>query len=649
MALKDKLKLFSNNSKNKRVFIIISIALIIFIFCSSLFLLGFFQNVNQKLSDNLYGQSTHLDNIIIIAIDDESLEQIGIWPWNRNNFSLLLNQLTDAQVIAFDISFFKDAEGDEQFQQSLKQLNEKNIPLVFGFEYLKLKQIDNQIKGFEPSHTISKFTNNNSQGYVNVLSDDDGLIRKIPLNLSNENYSALSAEVYKIIKGFDHKRITLNINYVGPANTFKYYSFKDVIAQKYSSDEFKNKIVFIGASAQTLNDNHFVPTSKGMAMPGVEIHANALNTMLTKTYIETEAPIYVVFSILVSTILIALLIMYFKPKITIISSIIFLIIYFFLAINLFSQGIILNLIYVPITIIISIISFNLIAYIFEKQHKQQVIGAFEKYVSKDVVKEIIQNPTQIKFGGEKKKLTILFTDIRDFTSISESMTPEDLVKMLNDYLSSMTNIIMENRGLVDKFIGDAIMAFWGAPLDNSNSEKDACITALAMTESLHDFNKTKNLNIKIGIGINSGEAVVGNLGSKQRFDYTAIGDDVNTASRYEGLTKQYGIGILVGEKTYERVKNEFLFREVDFVAVKGKKKFTKIYELLKENSQNKKLVKEFSTALEEYRKQNWDEAKKLFEKIEEDMPSEIFMHRCDEFKENPPGKDWKGEYIFKTK
>jgi adenylate cyclase len=276
-----------------------------------------------------------------------------------------------------------------------------------------------------------------------------------------------------------------------------------------------------------------------------------------------------------------------------------------------------------------------------------------------LVKEIMKEPEQLKLGGDKKELTILFSDIRGFTSLSEKMKPEELVHLLNEYLSDMTKIIMEQRGLVDKFIGDAIMAFWGAPLKEKKHADLACESALGMKAKLEELNKKWSKEglpyLKIGIGIHTGKAVVGNIGSEERFDYTAIGDDVNLSSRLEGVTKQYDVYILISEFTLNELSKEFIVRELDHVTVKGKNHPIKIYEVLgKEGKISKELleIKEhFEEGLELYKKQKWDDAIKAFHKSLNlgDKTSKIFIERCEEFKKNPPVKDWDGVWNLKEK
>lgn len=310
--------------------------------------------------------------------------------------------------------------------------------------------------------------------------------------------------------------------------------------------------------------------------------------------------------------------------------------------------------------ILVFISIVAVYYRTEEKSRKWITSVFGKYVSPIVIDNLIKNPDSLNLGGEKRNITIFFSDIRGFTSISERLDPEELVSLLNGYLTEMTSIIINNQGLVDKYMGDAIMAFWGAPLDQPNHAEMACLSSLEMINKLKELqNKWKKegiLSLDIGIGLNSGNAVVGNMGSSSRFDYTAMGDNVNLASRMEGLNKIYDTKIIITEKTYKNVKDKFETRKLDVVRVKGKKKPILIYELLSQKNGIDKKQKDFinlyEAGLELYLNKNWKSAIKYFQKalkIINDNASNIFINRCNELIKNPPSKDWDGVWEMKTK
>jgi adenylate cyclase len=284
-------------------------------------------------------------------------------------------------------------------------------------------------------------------------------------------------------------------------------------------------------------------------------------------------------------------------------------------------------------------------------------GVFSTYVSPEILEEIVEDPEKLKLGGEKREVTVLFSDIRGFTSLSEKLSPDRLVKLLNTYLTPMTDIVLKNKGMLDKYIGDAIMAIWNAPVEVKDHRERALITGFEMIRKLNEVNEILKQEgfpeIKIGIGINTGEAVVGNMGSEKRFEYTAIGDTVNLASRLEGLNKLYMIGetgVLASEFTVIPVKDKelpFLVVEVDMVRVKGKKKPVRIFTLLEKGDEKEEIKGVYEKALSLYRKAHFEEALKLFSKLDFN-PAKVMAERCRELLRNPP-EEWDGVYTAKTK
>jgi adenylate cyclase len=328
---------------------------------------------------------------------------------------------------------------------------------------------------------------------------------------------------------------------------------------------------------------------------------------------------------------------------------------------IFSQfNIWLNVIYPVLTMMTIYLGITIYRYVTEEREKKKIRGAFQYYLTASVINEMLKDPTKLKLGGDKKDLSVLFSDIRGFTTISEKMTPEELVHLLNEYLTAMTNVVFHHDGLLDKYMGDAIMAVFGAPLDQPDHALRACRTALDMMGEL------KKLQIKwseegrpvldIGIGINTGDMVVGNMGSEMRFDYTVMGDSVNLGSRLEGINKEYGTNIIISEYTYDAVKDNLFCRELDAVKVKGKKLPVRIYELLGERTDGEKWSKyvvPFEEGLAKYKQGLWDEAIVCFMKALEARPtdaaSHLYIERCQSLKENPPEGEWDGVFTMTKK
>lgn len=296
--------------------------------------------------------------------------------------------------------------------------------------------------------------------------------------------------------------------------------------------------------------------------------------------------------------------------------------------------------------------------VLAKNSEERVRHIFQKYVPAEIIDEVLKTKGEGLLMGKKTHATILFSDIRSFTTIAEKLTAEELVTSLNTYFNIMVSIIIEHKGIIDKFIGDAIMAIFGAPVLHDDDPLQAVLTGLSMLESLRAFNRKQTQvgkpPFKIGIGLNTGEVVVGNIGSTQKLDYTCIGDTVNLANRLEGLTKLYGIPIIISEFTYNEAKSNVMAREIDSVRVKGKKKPVKIYEPYLEATRiHKEAYTVFNDAIQLYRTMKFQEALRLFHRTNEmlgnDTPSLLYIERCEELIKAPPGEDWDGVYTAKTK
>ena len=615
----------------KDLFIFIALALIFLLLIS----FNAFSQFNSVLTDNLYGNKNTLDNIAIIEIDDSSINKIGRWPWDRSVFTSLIQKTQDAKVIGIDVSFFEPSNNDS----SLKQIVESSDNIVLAAEVS-----NSQL--FKPIF-------NTDYGYVNILVDSDGIVRSFSPNL-NEEVEPFAFQIYK--KAFNPSAKIENniyqINYASSPSSYKSYPAYDVLQ---GDIDFSNKIVLIGATAPNLQDTYFVPTSDGVAMPGVEIHANIIQNFVFDDFLKKESKILVLIITLLTAFFGFFILSKLKTHHLILSIISLIAIYGLIAIYLFSNfNYLIDLFYFPLSLLVFTGTGIGVRYVQEKKHSAYITDAFSRYLSKDLVSEIVDKRHELKLGGAKREITVFFSDIRSFTSISEKLSPEKLVHLINLYLNRMTSIILKHKGTVDKFIGDAIMALWNAPLKEEDHPKLACESAIEQIKDLKELQKElkqqKLPPINIGCGLHTGEAIIGNMGSEDRFDYTAMGDTVNLASRLEGLTKQYGADIIVSEATYQKVKDDFLFRKLDAVKVKGKNKPVIIYELFAENSkENINLVEQFEKALELYFKSKFKEAIKEFQKNKDDVASKLFIERCKEYIKNPPKKPWDGSFEMKTK
>ena len=525
-----------------------------------------------------------------------------------------------------------------------------------------------------------------NSGYFNAFPDTDGTIRWSPLVMRFQDNYYLPLSMSLLTQYLDWPMVTLNmakfgiegikigdiniptdetgrmlVNYYGPGRTFPHYSISDIIKGKLSPDTFKDKIVIVGATAIGIYDLRVTPYSS--VYPGVEIHATAIDNILHGNFLHRSSGTQLldVCAVVFFGLLIGIAVPRVKAVQGMVVSLIVLIAFVLINAFIFSRyNLWLNIIYPALTMIVIYLGITVYRYITEEREKKKIRGAFQYYLTASVINEMLKDPSKLKLGGDKKDLTVLFSDIRGFTTISEKLTPEDLVRLLNEYLTAMTNLVFKYDGLLDKYMGDAIMAVYGAPLDQPDHAARACRTALDMMEELKILQKKwadeGRPAFNIGIGINSGDMVVGNMGSDMRFDYTVMGDMVNLGSRLEGINKEYGTNIIISEYTYAAIKDALFCRELDSVRVKGKKLPVKIYELLgekKDAEKWEKAVSLFEEGLSKYKQAMWDEAIAAFRKVLEvrpdDAPAKLYVSRCEELKKSPPEGPWDGVFTMTRK
>lgn len=621
---------------------------------------GFLDTWESKVSDSFYAPSTTLDDIVIVSIDDKSLQDLGRWPWPRDRFARVIENLNQSAVIGIDISFFEPAEGDSELADSLKNSN-----VVLAMEYTSFSYRNDELYGeslLKPTTTLGTQGVDFETGFVNLYTDSDGVTRSFIPHISgiedHDHFSMLVVGEYLgSTPNLGNSRML--IKFFASPEGYNYISFSDIYNNKTDPSYFKDKIVLIGATASDLHDDAVVPISN-QAMPGVEINANLVQSILTRDFLHYQDDVSAVGIIFLFSVLAGILLYRFRIHIATILLAILAIVYIFFSIYTFDSGIIMNVLYPLLSIALVYIILVVIYYLTEEKSRKWITSVFGKYVSPVVIENLIKNPDKINLGGEKRNITLFFSDIRGFTSISERLDPEDLVRLLNEYLTEMTSIITKDQGLVDKYMGDGIMAFWGAPLDQTDHAEMACSSSLEMMDKLRELQKKWKKegipSFDIGIGLNSGDAIVGNMGSYSRFDYTAMGDNVNLASRLEGLNKIYGTNIIISENTYKIVKDKFESRKLDVVKVKGKKKPILIFELLSHKDKTSKkqqdFIKLYEAGLEFYFKKKWKESIKSFQasiKLIDDNASHVFIKRCQEFLNNTPPKDWDGVWEMQTK
>ena len=534
-------------------------------------------------------------------------------------------------------------------------------------------------------------------GHFNPLVDIDGTSRRVPLLVEYKGayYESLSLAMVRnllgnppIIPGYpenapgsyaamewldlkvaagglmripvDENAATL-IPYRGYQGSFSYISISDVLNDRVPKEKLAGKVAVVGTTAPGLMDLRATPV--GAAYPGVEIHANLIAGMLDAS-IKHKPPYIlgadVLLVLIAGAVMVFLLPMLSPFRATVVGLIVLLLL---LSVNFgfwHVSNVVLPLANGMIAIVLLYAMNMSWGYFVESRTKRQLTGLFGQYVPPELVEEMSRDPENYSMAGRKAELTVLFSDVRGFTTISEGLEPDELATLMNQYLGAMTLVVRKHRGTLDKYIGDAIMAFWGAPVDDPEHARNAVLTGLEMHVALHELNKTLMARgwpeLKIGVGVNTGPMTVGDMGSPVRQSYTVMGDAVNLGSRLEGITKQYGVGFIVGESTRELLKKEFVFRELDLVKVKGKDKPVGIYEPLGiEGSVEKSMLEEnklWNQALRAYRSQNWDQAEVLLLNLSRMSPHklyEVYTERISHYRNDPPGDDWDGSWKFDTK
>lgn len=451
------------------------------------------------------------------------------------------------------------------------------------------------------------------------------------------------------------------INHLGPSKTLKHISLADAWDNSFSDSDrkkLKGMSFMMGPTALAINDMRASPFDA--TFNGVEHHATMIDNIISKRFFTRPANIYLLELrvIMMVGLIFSFFLVFSSPIVSAIAVVGFYVGYYHVDKNLwFSKGIwvYMGLPYIQITTMFMVVTFY--RYVTEEREKKKIKGAFQHYLSPDVMNQVLDNPDKLRLGGERRECTVFFSDVRGFTSISESLPPERLVELMNDYLSPMTDIILRSGGVLDKYIGDAIMAFWGAPIERPDQADVSAQVVLKMMEKLEELRRAFPQKgfppIDIGCGVNTGSMSVGNMGSSERFAYTVMGDSVNLSARLESITKEYGVRSIFSEFTVKKFKNPnaYFLRDMDDIVVKGKKEPVKIYELIhpivfRTEDHVRDLLCEFQAAREAYKMQKWDEAKRHLTKClsirPEDGPANLYMERIKEFELSPPGDDWNG-------
>ncbi|PIU83543.1 MAG: hypothetical protein COS68_03520, partial [Elusimicrobia bacterium CG06_land_8_20_14_3_00_38_11] len=538
----------------------------------------------------LRGQKNPTGEIVIAAIDEESLDKLGRWPWDRSVHAELIKKLVKAGVktIGFDVLFIE--KSNQQSDDKLSDAMVKSHRCVNEILFEVVKGVP--VKSKPPLENIIK--SSLLLGSPNIFPETDGVVRKMKpvIEYKGALYPHISVAIaseylnkpwQEIIKKLPLDKKEMLINYYGEVGTFKYISYYKIINNEVDNKILKNNIVLVGYAAAGLYDRHVSPFSP--TMPGIETIANNINAIINSDFISHPS-VWIKF---LSVIIVGLILTFFLPKLspwksTILT--IFIFISWSFICNYYFAGKKIWLEYVPTAslVIFSYISITAWRFITEEKEKRWLKKAFGQYLSPLVINELQKNPDALTLGGKRAQLTVLFSDIRGFTTISEASTPEKVVALLNEYLTKMTEVVFKYEGTLDKFIGDAVMAFWNAPLPQNDHAKRAVFCAIDMMGELaklqEKWRAEKRPVLDIGIGVNTGDMVVGNMGSVERMDYTVIGDNVNLGARLESLNKEFATHIIISESTYQYVKDFVKTKPLGTTKVKGKEKPVEIFEVI---------------------------------------------------------------------
>jgi len=688
--------------------------------------------------------------IIIVAVDDHSLERVGRWPWSRDKIALIIDRLLSqyhARVIGLDMVFSEaqknplqesleriilSGKATPEITQGLKQhqnigdiderfaavLRKYHDRICMGYFFYPqgaptspdtLKHRTQSGKLLQPSAMTAQQDGNTSRivtrmkavtnnlsifsqaaevsGFFNFFPDSDGLVRRVPLvaELNGYYYPSLDLQTLRMALDWPSLSVRLSnngveklrlkntdietdaqgrmlINHYGPGHTFRHVSASDILEGKAKPAMFKDAIVLLGVTATGVFDTR--PSPFDTIFPGVEAHATVISNILHHQ--ELRRPTWLQFAELLGVLLIGLGCGWFVlgrgaivQGATLIGVPLFIMLLAYWLLT--AYNIWLKEMYLILGVLMAAAPATLVEYIIESRKRVFIHDAFAHYLAPHVVDELARHPETLRLGGEKREITAMFSDIAGFSTFSESMHPEELVHFLNQYLSAMSDIILAHGGTIDKYEGDAIIAFFGAPLDMPDHAIQAVRAALAQQEKLRQFRKQwtemGHPELHTRIGLNSGPMVVGNIGTETHMNYTIMGDDANLASRLEGVNKAYGTSVLISNHTCFEAREHIAVRFIDRVYVMGRKTSVEIYEPLGERNQIRQEELSFSSAYKEawtmMHNRQFKEAEAMFTKLvnkrPDDGPSSVMLSRCKKFIQEPPPDSWDGTHRLTSK
>ncbi len=675
------------------------------------------------------------DQVVIVAVDDASIAELGRWPWSRTTMAQLFDRIAadgptviGADFVQSERSALCSADAfsdhidprcrtevdralerinseDQKFADSVRAAGHTVLGYFFDFNRPGASAATGALTAY-PIVRASRYrgeldiphaasiTQNLPEiaaaatglGYFNFLPDRDGLYRRTPLAIRfgekitmplalamlhvssperpgairfrDSAVSSIEIKGQQIPVGSDGQ---LLINYRGPGRTFPQVSAADLLAGRVPADTLRNKLVLVGITAVAVGDVRATPFDP--VFPGVEIHATVLDNILRGDVLQQPGwgtpwtGMAELGTIVGVALLTGIALRYTRGVAALFVTLNLIAVYIVASQWIFTRfGLVLSTVYPLLGISLTYLASSLHHYLVSEAEKRRTRQMLDLYLSPPVAAYVSARPELLKLGGEKSERTVVFSDIRDFTPLSESLDPEVLVDLLNSYLGEMTTAIFAHHGMLDKYIGDAIMAVWGAPLPQEDHAARACRAALEMIDRLDRFNHKHAERgwpqLRIGIGLSTGPMVFGNMGSTRHLSLTVMGDDVNLGARLEGLSRFYRCPIIASEATITAAGDGFVSRELDSVQVKGKVRVVHIFEILglSHERQWDELIAAFAAGLTAYRRQHWDEAVHHFSRALElkpnDGPSKLFIERCEAYWRAPPPPDWNAVTAF---
>jgi adenylate cyclase len=679
--------------------------------------------------------------VVIIDINEESLQKLGQFPWPRTRIAEMITRLTrlGAAAVAFDIIFsepdrlspglaadlYRDLDEETRnklralpsndqimanaMRQSRVVMGETGLPTVQPEPDVQLPAAGVAALGGDPKLFVYKFPGllrnipvlENAaagRGMFSIRTERDGIVRRVPMVMEAQGHimPSLSFETLRVATGASTILIRMDPAgikgvalpgfemptdrngqlwiHFAPHDQARFVSAVDLLEGRVTADRVSRRLVLIGTSAAGLLDLKTTPNDP--AMPGVEIHAQVLESILSNAVLS--APNYAVGAELCAAFLLGVAIIVLAPMLGPLLLLSFGAAFIVLLVGtswyMFSeQKLLFDFTYPLMSSLLIYLTLVFTNFVKEQAQRRQIRSAFGQYLSPTLVEQLAQSPEKLVLGGEARDMTIMFSDVRGFTTISEIYKddPQGLTSLMNSFLTPLTNAIIDRKGTIDKYMGDAIMAFWNAPLTDPTHELNACEAALDMLERVERLNREREaaakangslfIPINIGVGINTGRCVVGNMGSDLRFDYSVLGDSVNLASRLEGQCKSYGLPIIIGSRTASAAKDKFALLELDFIAVKGKKEPEVVYSIVGRNdlanSGRFQRWRELNmNMLSRYRSRDWTGA---LAAIEQGLAADeenrfktlynIYSERIRTFQITPPPDDWDGAYALDSK